>query len=347
MRIRLAASCATAALALFALVTAPSATAAPTDPTDLSVSQAGNYPTESNRDGSFSVTWRSEGAQDITGLTRLTVELPPGITTQGALMYSTPYDYTFTETVSPDGRRLTAWYYGTMVPGRSHFMKVKVTAAGTGKPSGEIRATVANVSDLDTRNNVSTVTLGGSGGSPAIPPEPVVTGMDTRTGPGTGGTVVTITGRNLDDGFVDFGHDKATGSCTSTGCVVTTPPGWGVTPVDVATPGGGASAGDFTYGEPEPTPPPEPELSRLSTRGGPAAGGTGLQVAGKHLDRGVLMVGGKPAAHSSCGPEFCTGQSPAGTGTVDVTVDAPGGESAPGPSLTFTYDPAPGPTPAH
>ncbi|MBB5122614.1 IPT/TIG domain-containing protein [Streptomyces eurocidicus] len=338
MRIRLATSCAAAALALIALGTAPSASAAPTDPTDLSVTQAGNYPTESNPDGSFSVTWRSEGSQDVTGLTRLTVDLPPGITTQGALMYSMPYDYTFTETVSPDGRRLTAWYYGTMTPGRSHFMKVKVTA--TGKPSGEIKATVAHARDLDPRNNVATVTLGGSGGPPVIPPEPVVTGMDVRSGPGSGGTVVTLTGRNLDDAFVDFGLYAAPGSCTSTSCVVTTPPGWGPTAVDVATPGGGAPAGDFVYGEPEPTAPPEPVLSWLSTRGGPAAGGTNIQVAGQHLDRGVLMIGGRPAVHSSCGPEFCTGQSPAGTGTVDVTVDAPGGESAHGPALTFTYGPA-------
>ncbi len=334
---RIATSCVAAALATIALVTAPSASAAdPVQGPDVSVGQAGNYPTGPGSDGSFSVSWKSEGTEDVTGVTHLTVDLPPGVTTSGALMYSMPYDYTFTETVSPDGRHLDATYVGTMVPGRSHFMKVKV-ASGARTPSGVITATVANAEDVNTQNNVSTYTLNGSSEPPAAPPEPVVGAVDTVTGPGVGGTKVTVTGFGLDSGVVLFGDDAARTSCTSTSCTAVAPGGTGGVPLDVLTPGGAAEAGQFTYTGPGPAAPPAPVVQHLSVRSGPAAGGTAVAVFGTDLTHGTVRFGGRPSAHASCGRDYCSAVSPAGTGTVDVTVETPGGTSAVGTAGRFTY----------
>lgn len=334
---RIAASCVAAALATTALVSAPSAVAdEPVQGPDVSVGQAGNYPTRPGDSGNFSVSWKSEGSQDVTGVTHLTVDLPPGLRTSGALMYSTPYDYTFTETVSPDGRHLDATYVGTMVPGRSHFMKVQVTA-GAGTPSGVIRATVANAEDVNPQNNVSTYTLNGASEPPAAAPEPVVTGVDTVTGPGAGGTTVTVTGFGLDSGVVLFGDDAARTSCTNTMCTAVAPGGTGAVPLDVLTPGGAAEAGQFTYTGAGPAAPPQPVVQHLSARSGPAAGGTAVAVLGTGLAHGTVRFGGRPADHASCGPDYCSAVSPGGTGTVDVTVETAGGTSAVGAAARFTY----------
>lgn len=190
MTTRLAAAWSALVLAVTALFTAgpalaadavrPGATA--TGP-DVAVSQAGNYPTQPNSYGNFSVQWTSVGTADATGITHLTVDLPPGLRTSGALMYSTPYDYTFSERVSPDGRHLEATFRGTRVPGRGDFMKVQVSS-GAERPSGVIRATVANRDDVNPANNVSTYTVNGPQRPAEVPERPVVTTIDTVTGPG-------------------------------------------------------------------------------------------------------------------------------------------------------------------
>ncbi|MEV6978654.1 IPT/TIG domain-containing protein, partial [Kitasatospora sp. NPDC093806] len=219
-------------------------TAAVTGP-NVSVTQAGNYPIFPVDNTSFSVTWKSTGIADVTGVTRLTVDLPPGLTTSGAQMYSTPYDYTFTQTVSPDGRRLEAVFTGTRTPGRSDFMKVQVSSHGT-RPSGVITVTAANRNDADPSDNVSRYLLGSGLQAPVTPAAPAVTAITPVTGPG--GTAVTVTGTGLTNGFALFGNAPATGTCTDTACTVTAPAGSGSVPVTLVTPGGSAAApAAFTY----------------------------------------------------------------------------------------------------
>ncbi|MFH8345477.1 IPT/TIG domain-containing protein [Streptomyces sp. NPDC018045] len=343
MTTRLAAAWSALVLALTALFTAGPAAAATAPATadgpDVAVSQAGNYPTRPNSHGNFSVSWTSVGTADTTGVTRLTVDLPPGLKTGGALMYSTPYDYTFDQTVSPDGRHLEATFRGTRVPGRGDFMKVQVSS-GAARPSGVIRAAVANRADVDSADNVSTYTVNGPQQPAEVPDRPVVTGIDTTTGPGAGGTAVTVTGTGLDTGFVLFGSAEATTShCTATRCAVTTPGGSGSVPVTVVTPGGAVEApGDgFTYTGPPPAPPAAPVVTGLTVRGGPSQGGTSVYVLGTGLAGGTIAFGDAPAAHASCGNSFCSGTSPAGTGTVHVTVTTAGGPSATVDADRFTY----------
>jgi uncharacterized protein len=83
------------------------------------------------------------------------------------------------------------------------------------------------------------------------PPAPVVSGIVPASGPGTGGTVVTISGSNLAGGTVTFGATATTSmSCATDSCTATSPPGTGTVDVTVTTPGGtsAASAADqFTY----------------------------------------------------------------------------------------------------
>ncbi|WP_395293236.1 IPT/TIG domain-containing protein [Kitasatospora hibisci] len=312
------------------------ARAAATGP-NVSVTQAGNYPIFPVDNTNFAVTWTSDGTADLTGPTRLTVDLPPGLTTSGAAFTAVPADYTFTQTVSADGRRLEAVFTGTRAPGRSDFMKVYVASHGT-RPAGAITVTVANAGDADPSDNVSTYLLGSGLQPRTTAPAPAVTGLGTTTGPGAGGTAVTVTGTHLTDGFVLFGGVPASGTCTDTACTVTTPGGSGSVPVTLVTPGGSAAAPTaFDYTGAPPAPPAAPTVTNLTTKSGPAAGGTQLYVQGSDLTYGSVAFGGVPAAHVSCGPAFCSATAPAGTGTVDVTVTTAGGTSAPVAADRFTY----------
>lgn len=226
---------------------APTAVATTVSGPNVTVTQAGNYPIFPVDNTNFSVTWKSTGTADVTGVTRLTVDLPPGLTTTGALMYSTPNDYTFTQTVSPDGRRLEAVFTGARAPGRSDFMKVQVSSHGT-RPSGVITVTAANKDDADPSDNVSRYLLGSGLQAPVTPAAPAVTALAPSTGPAAGGTAVTITGTGLTNGFALFGNTSASASCTDTACVVTAPTGSGTVPVTLVTPGGSAATPTaFTY----------------------------------------------------------------------------------------------------
>lgn len=227
---------------------------------DLSVSLGGNFPGGPNSFGNFGVDWTNSGTADVTGTTHLTLHLPPGLTTDGALMYAQPANYEFTERVSPDGHELDATFIGTMTPGQSDFMKVEVDS-GTATPSANAVATVSNPADTDPADNRASVPVSppdqASTPLPAAPP-PVVTsisvssaapasvpgaasnapdlvlGAELPSGPAAGGTSVVVRGSHLGDGFVRFGARLANTTspsapapnfaCTDTECTVTTAP---------------------------------------------------------------------------------------------------------------------------
>ena len=110
--------------------------------------------------------------------------------------------------------------------------------------------------------------------------------------------------------------------------------------VTVTTPGGTSetsSADHFTY-EPVPT------LSELNISSGPARGGTSVSIVGTGFVVGSSSVHFGSAKATGVTVENTTlikATSPAGTGTVDVTVTTPGGTSATSPADEFTYVPAP------
>ncbi len=220
-----------------------SASAQSTSAQHVTVSQYGNYPGGFFTTGNVSASWVSAGTADLTGPTHFTVDLPPGVTTDGAMFYSTPYDYTFTTTLSPDGRHLEAVLTGTRVVGKSEFMKLNLRTTPGVPIVGVITVTAGNPNDTDPTDHVSRYDLGSHSYLPAtVQAAPTVSGLDTTTGPGTGGTAVTVSGSNLAHGMVLVGGVPAAGSCTDTACTVTTPGGSDSAPVAVVTPGGTATA---------------------------------------------------------------------------------------------------------
>ena len=92
-------------------------------------------------------------------------------------------------------------------------------------------------------------------------------------------------------------------------------------------------------------PPPVPVVTGIAPAGGPATGGTVVTVTGSALSGGTVAFGGTAAASASCTSTSCTALSPAGTGTVDVTVTTAGGTSGTSPADQFAYQATPLPYP--
>src|SRR5208282_5012364 len=109
---------------------------------------------------------------------------------------------------------------------------------------------------------------------------PVITGLDTTSGPIGGGTSVTITGTDLGLATgVTVGGAPATGlsANTDTSVTITTPAGSaGPADVIVTTPygdSGVSGAGAFTYVN-------APVITGLDTTSGPIGGGTSVTITG-------------------------------------------------------------------
>jgi len=93
-------------------------------------------------------------------------------------------------------------------------------------------------------------------------------------------------------------------------------------------------------------PPSAPAVTGVSPSSGPAAGGTPVTVTGSNLSGGSVAFGATPATGVSCTATSCTATSPAGSGTVNVTVKTSGGTSTTSTANQFTYQATPPPVPA-
>ncbi|MGI8552908.1 MAG: IPT/TIG domain-containing protein [Dehalococcoidia bacterium] len=204
---------------------------------------------------------------------------------------------------------------------------------------------------------VETVDMSGGGASTSIsgvppgcvagfpaPIRPVVSSISPAHGPAAGGTQVSIGGSGFSTTAaattVKFGSAAAASvSCTSsTSCDASSPLGTGT--VDLTVTVGGqtsatSAADQFSY--------LPPAVSGVSPTSGPAAGGTTVTISGSDFT-GVSAVKFGPNAATnvvvdSAGQIRAT--SPAGSGTVDVTITAGGQTSAASSADRFTYIPAP------
>ncbi|MGF1428200.1 IPT/TIG domain-containing protein [Kitasatospora sp. LaBMicrA B282] len=309
----------------------------PVTGTDEAVSLSAVLPT--GQPGWVTVDWNPVGTADTSGTTQITVDLPDELTVdhlQGTLV---PEDYTFDDTVSPDGHHVTMRFTATRKPGADSWMKVYVDGPSTLQPA-VVTATVANPDDVNPTNNTTGIGIGGAPDpAPVTAPAPTVTAVDTATGPGTGGTTVNLTGTALDHGMVLFGSAVASSyTCTDTGCTAVAPGGTGSVPITVVTPGGSAAApAAFAYTGPPPPAPPAPVLGGVYGSSGPAAGGSTVELPGGNLLNGQVSFGGVPATDVSCGPTLCSVTAPAGSGTVDVSITTPGGSTAITPTDQYTY----------
>jgi IPT/TIG domain len=177
----------------------------------------------------------------------------------------------------------------------------------------------------------------------AYVPAPTVTEVKPNSGPLAGGTTVTITGTNLTGASaVEFGSTNATSFKVESGASVTAvaPAGTGKPDVTVTTSGGTSATGpadQFTY-------LPVPTVSKVEPSSGPAAGGTSVTITGTGFTPATTVKFGSASATGvlvSLSSTSITAISPAGTGTVDVTVTTAGGSSPTSSADQFTYTTSP------
>ena len=169
---------------------------------------------------------------------------------------------------------------------------------------------------------------------------PTVTKVSPRSGPTTGGTLVTITGTSFTGATtVLFGTVAGTNLkvVSATQITVDSPAGSaGLRNVFVETPGGKNAAGEsdwFTYVVP-------PTVTKVSPRSGPTTGGTLVTITGTSFTGATTVLFGTVAGTNLkvVSATQITVDSPAGSaGLRNVFVETPGGKNAAGESDWFTY----------
>src|SRR5262249_45568208 len=169
---------------------------------------------------------------------------------------------------------------------------------------------------------------------------PTVTNVNPNTGPTSGGTSVTIAGPNFSGATaVSFGSNAA-GSFTvnsATQITATSPAGIGTVDVTVTTESGTSpitTADQFIY-------VPAPTVTNVNPNTGPTSGGTSVTITGTNFSGATAVRFGSNAAAPLTvdSATQITATSPAGIGTVDVTVTTAGGTSAISSGDRFTYRP--------
>jgi hypothetical protein len=176
---------------------------------------------------------------------------------------------------------------------------------------------------------------------------PTVGSVSPGTGSTAGGTPITITGSGFaGPATVMIGGTPATDVVVNPNgdsITATTGPGSaGTDAVTVTTPGGTATGGQFVYAAavtpPTPPTPAAPAVTGISPTSGDPAGGNQVEVVGTGLC-GVTSVtfGGTPgtdlSVNSAC--TIITVDAPAGSGTVAVVVNGPGGAGVSPTSYTY------------
>ena len=169
---------------------------------------------------------------------------------------------------------------------------------------------------------------------------PAVSFLKPPDGLTTGGTHVTIVGRGFSGATgVYFGSMKAPAFAVISDIQITTisppSPSPGVVYVTVVTAGGASPPNprvQFHYLTP-------PAVTDISPTTGPAAGGTYVTVRGSGLAGATAVdFGSTPATTFTVNSDtMITATSPAGSGTVNITVTTPGGTSAPVRADQSTY----------
>jgi hypothetical protein len=195
---------------------------------------------------------------------------------------------------------------------------------------------------LATNGSAFTISYQADGGDAvvltALGATPAVTRVSPATGPTTGGTLVTITGTSFTGATaVDFGTTAATNITVVNSSEITaaSPAGAGVVDVSVTTPAGKSAispADQFTYVA-------VPTVTGVSPNSGPTVGGSLVTITGTNLLDATAVDFGTTAvtSFSSDTASQIIVLSPAGTGTVDVTVVTPAGTSATSSADRFSY----------
>jgi len=196
---------------------------------------------------------------------------------------------------------------------------------GDGKteyPGSDVPVTVSELS------HATAISAGGSHSLAfgVLPPTPTVTKIEPTTGAPAGGTSVTIIGTNFTGASaVKFGSTSAASFRVNseTSITATSPAGAGTVDVTVRTSEGTSPtspADQFDYA---------PTVTNVEPDYGPPAGGTSVTIKGTDFNEvTAVRFGSTKAASFTVNSETSiTAASPAGTGSVDVTVETAGGTS--------------------
>ncbi|MGE5700815.1 MAG: IPT/TIG domain-containing protein [Arthrospira platensis] len=166
---------------------------------------------------------------------------------------------------------------------------------------------------------------------------PVVTKLSPSAGPVAGSTTIVIAGSSFTGATgVTFGGTPATSFTVDSDNQIhaTTPAGAGTKTVTVqvgATNSTAAGSATYTYDA-------VPTITNISQVSGPDTGGTTVVVHGTGFTAGaVVSFGGDAAPSKYLAPGVILTVAPAGSGTVDIAVDTPGGESASSVADRFSY----------
>jgi uncharacterized membrane protein len=243
---------------------------------------------------------------------------------------------------------------------------VVITGSGfTGATSVSFGSTAGTIASVDSDSQITAISPAGSGTvdvtvttpggtsatSPADQftyPPPSVTSISPMKGPESGGTPVTITGSGFNCATgVSFGSTAATNFIINSDTQITAiSPGLGIcaaycntVDVTVMTPRGTSATSKadlFTY-------LPPPIVTGIRLRCGPTNGGITVTIFGYGFTGATGVSFGSTAAAKFTvdSDSQITAVSPAGSGTVHVTVTTPGGTSAPSKADLFTYPPPP------
>ena len=201
--------------------------------------------------------------------------------------------------------------------------------------SGSVNVIVSSLDGTSVANNSDIYTY---------EPPPTLASLSLSSGPVAGGTSVTITGTGFASGgtvSVSFGANLATNVvvASDTSLTATSPAGTsiygGMVNVQVINANGTSaigSADQFTYISPV-------AVTSLSVQTGPTGGGTQVVITGTDFTGATaVMFGANPAASFAVNSATqITATSPAGGGTVDVTVFTPPYGSAPVFADEFSY----------
>ncbi|WP_246801360.1 IPT/TIG domain-containing protein [Bradyrhizobium genosp. L] len=267
------------------------------------------------------------GTSSISPVDRFTYLSPPTVTS-------------ISPTAGPVGGGTTVTITGSNFTGATAVMFGGTSATFTVNTASRITATSPpGAGTVD-------VTVTGPGGTSATSAAdqftytgpPAVTSVSPGTGPSTGGTSVTITGKGFSGATsIMFGATGATGFTVNsdTSITATSPAGTGTVDVTVTTPIGTSptsAADQFNYTN-------GPTVTAVSPASGPAAGGTSVTVTGTNFTGATAVKFGASNATGFTvnSATSITATSPAGTGTVDITVTTPAGTSAISAADRFGY----------
>src|SRR3984893_10270072 len=208
-----------------------------------------------------------------------------------------------------------------------------VTVVSPTEITAKTQAQAAGTAEVVVKDSGGTSTLGPTYTYVAAP---TVESVTPKEGPVAGGATVTIKGTHLNGATaVKFGPNAATvKSDTPPEITATSPAGSGTVHVTGTTPGGTSAetaADEYNYVA-------APTVESVTPKEGPVAGGATVTIKGTHLNGATAVKFGSTEATSfkvEPGGEIIA-VSPAGSGTVHVTVTTPGGTSVETAADRFT-----------